>query len=29
MLTLNLILIHHYIEQKYDICDQKYRKILM
>ena len=29
MLTLNLILIQHYIEQKYDICDQKHRKILI
>ena len=29
MLTLNLILIHNYIEQQYDICDQKHRKILI
>ena len=29
MLTLNLFLIHNYIEQQYDICDQKHRKILI
>ena len=29
MLTLNLIFNHNYIEQQYDICDQKRRKILI